>query len=202
MTATEIKTHTLGLILRISVITGWQAPEVMEYKNILVDQLKKKLVQDYYDLTVDEIEYAFRLYAHTVEDYGRGQTLVLFCKVVERYRKERSDAHKKLLDLPDSNTEFSLKTHVDWRGQIEENYQFFLFRSPFYQRSTLPFVYDTLVEDGWIQKGYYKKKFKLYQQLFTKPDPVLADKAKSDCVLELFRWLKKHKYDHIYVKGK
>ncbi|CAL1518156.1 hypothetical protein MMC2321_01897 [Chitinophaga sp. MM2321] len=71
--------------MKISVITGWQIPESSEYVTILDDQLKKKLVDDYQDLNIDEFEYALRTYGTKIKDWGKGLNLALIDDAICEY---------------------------------------------------------------------------------------------------------------------
>jgi beta-N-acetylglucosaminidase len=48
---------------------------------------------------------------------------------------------------------YDLKTAVDWRGQVEDNYQHFIYNSKFFRKKMHPFEYDQLEEDQMIAKG-------------------------------------------------
>lgn len=194
----EISLVVKALLLRVNVITGWTLPEDVEFRSILYDQVGKKLVQDYHNVNSDEIEYAFRLRAHLVEDYGKGFTLAGFCKVVNPYLSERATASELEMAHKSRNAWVDLRTSVDWRGQIEENYQHFILGSPFYQRDVHPFVYDQLEEDGFIERGAYKFQFRKYQKRFLKDDGTCMRMAKNFFVQLLFRMAVKQKRQCLY----
>jgi len=88
MDTDEIDLWTDSVILKIQAITGWIIPE----KNVLLiftDQLKKKIVESYSTVNVDEIEYAFRQYGTVVKDWGKQMNLSLIDEVMIPYLAKR-----------------------------------------------------------------------------------------------------------------
>lgn len=77
-----------ALLLKIHVITGWVIPEAA-LLNILTDQFRKKLLENYAHLNVDEIEYAFRNGGTIVEDWGKAMNLSLIDAVLIPYSNQR-----------------------------------------------------------------------------------------------------------------
>ena len=80
------KLHIYKLLIKISVITGWNIPEP-EIFDIFIEQFKMKMDESYRFLNMDEIEYAFRTYK--VEDYGKNFNLHIFIEVLSRYLADR-----------------------------------------------------------------------------------------------------------------
>jgi hypothetical protein len=79
--------HTLQLLTKLCVITGWLAPEG-DLQNILIDQLCKKLSESYANVNADEVEYAFRNNT-TVKDWGKTMNLAMIDEVLIRYMNQR-----------------------------------------------------------------------------------------------------------------
>lgn len=92
LSATELEFATRLLILKIYTITGWAVPGD-ELKNILVDQLSKKIKESYPNVNEKEVEYAFRQNL-TVKDWGKSMNLVLIDEVLSGYLERRADVSK------------------------------------------------------------------------------------------------------------
>lgn len=75
------------ILLKLHVITGWAIPE-REFMNILVDQFKKKLIESYPNVNIDEIEFAFRNNPG-VKDWGKNMNLNLIDEVMTPYLQKR-----------------------------------------------------------------------------------------------------------------
>lgn len=92
MTDAELYTATRKLILKIYIITGWAVPGD-ELKNILVDQLSKKIKESYSNVNELEVEHAFR-HNLTVKDWGKSMNLVLIDEVLSGYLERRADVSR------------------------------------------------------------------------------------------------------------
>lgn len=107
MNQIEVQAWSKALLLKIHVITGWTVP-ADDLLVVLVDQFKKKLLEDYPNLNPDEIEYAFRSKGTTVEDWGKTMNLNLLDKILKPYLHERflisqdEEKLKRPLELPQS----------------------------------------------------------------------------------------------------
>lgn len=116
-----------ALLLKIHVITGWVIPERDELLNILVDQFQKKLTEDYGNLNVDEIEYAFRKSGTTIRDWGKAMNLTLIDEVLIPYTKQRlylsADEERKKADPPPTKIYTDEELENLTRGDIEAFYQ-------------------------------------------------------------------------------
>jgi hypothetical protein len=95
MTKQELNSSALGLLVKIQVITGWVIPEDDEMEDILNDQFQKKLVEDYGNLNVDEIEYAFRKKGTAKKDCGKQMNLTLIDQVLDLYVENRLRVSEK-----------------------------------------------------------------------------------------------------------
>lgn len=92
LTDTELQQTVSVLILKIYVITGWAVPQ-KELKNILIDQLTKKMKEGYSNMNEAEVEFAFRNNL-TVKDWGKSINLVLIDEVLSGYLDKREDVSR------------------------------------------------------------------------------------------------------------
>jgi len=77
------------LLLKIHAIKGWTIP-VSELMDILIDQFQRKLSEGYQNVTVAEMEYAFRN-STDVKDWGKAMNLSLIDEVMIPYLDNRFD---------------------------------------------------------------------------------------------------------------
>lgn len=82
----ELDMSVNELLLKIHVITGWVIPSD-EIMLLLLDQFKKKILESYRTINVDEFEYAFR--NHFVKDWGKNLNLALIDEVLQNYISKR-----------------------------------------------------------------------------------------------------------------
>lgn len=123
MNDSELSKWSKGLLVKIHVITGWVIPDD-ELMNILIDQFQKKLKESYFNVNVDEIEYAFRTYGTTVKDWGKSMNLALIDEVMIPYLESRAqvskfEEHKKPLQI-EHKEDLSDKAMEEWFGEIRE----------------------------------------------------------------------------------
>ena len=138
------------LLLKISVITGWQLPQ-KEIFDILIDQLDKFFFESFPYFNVAEIEYAFRRYGTQIKDFGREINLSLFNEVLATYKADR----RQVLIEAQNQPENSLKSHLltdeqiknERRGDIEHFYQ--ELRKGNRRVIYYPYFADVLLEDGF-----------------------------------------------------
>lgn len=88
------KRHTMALLVKISVITGWSNPEDEIVRNVLIDQFRKLLMEKYPTCNPYEVEYAFRQFGTTVKDWGKQMNLALIDEVMIPYLNQRSEISK------------------------------------------------------------------------------------------------------------
>lgn len=150
------------IILKIYIITGWQVPQ-KELKNILIDQLSKKIKESYPNVNEMEVEYAFR-HNLTVKDWGKSMNLVLIDEVLGDYLEKRScismaeERYRlKLLAPPPDPKEEELSDE----DFIEANRSVFTLTKSY--GLIAPACYDILVKQGKInlsleEKDEIKKK--------------------------------------------
>ncbi len=138
------------LLGKISIITGWVIPDNTSFATVLNDQFAKKLKEEYYTLNPDEVEYAFRKYGSTVDDWGKTFNLNLIDKVLVKYLSYRNDIRefaekvkieqeevKALPPAKQSDVEFIEDYYSMWRS----------FKNKFYQYIDSK-VYDKLQKAG------------------------------------------------------
>ena len=94
LSETEQRAHSIALLLKIKVVTGWPVPEAEENQNILAEQLKLYLIENWPNYNVDEIMYAMRGYATVLNNWGKDMNLTLIGAAMSEYEKERSDITK------------------------------------------------------------------------------------------------------------
>lgn len=201
MSEDELSKWSKALLIKIHVITGWVIPSDNALYTVLKDQFQKQLSEKYFELNPDEIEFAFRNEGTLIEDWGKDLNLNLIDKILLKYLNNRykvSNMEEQL--VRDKNKgEFDLRKNVDWRGQVEENYQYFICGSKFFRREMHPFEYDQLEDDGFIEKGFYKVRLKMYQKRLLHSDQRLTEMAKQKTVLQVFRMAAKEKFIHLYT---
>lgn len=125
----ELQLHTQALLLKIHVITGWKLTDDEFKMNILESQFIQKLQEDYGNVNVDEIEYAFRKYGKLVKEWGKELNLNLIDEVMDEYLKHRnnvSDLEERLLEAPEAEKPTSEQIESANRESIETYYQDFL----------------------------------------------------------------------------
>lgn len=128
MTAQEVVSECMVLLLKISVITGWIIP-TDEFKDLLIDQLCKKMIESYPNANCDEVEYAFRNRDTQVKDWGKNFNLTLLDEVMLPYmlkRVEISDMEERVKSKPlqienkSGITDEEMKEWIeDWKIQIK-----------------------------------------------------------------------------------
>ena len=78
--------------------------QVGDMMDIAVEQIRLKIIEDYPNVNVDEIAFAFRNYGTTIEDWGKMFNLNLFDKVMSKYladRYETSNIEERLRENPE-----------------------------------------------------------------------------------------------------
>lgn len=192
-----------ALLLKIHVTTGWTIPASEEYLNVLVDQFGKHLQEKYAALNLDEIEFAFRRYGTTTEDYGKALNLNLVDKVLLPYLNDRYriSETERMLHYYARRPEFSLQRDVDYRRLLEEDYQTFL--GGRFRLVTFPTgYYDTLAEDGFFEPSWWKMRARDYHRRYPhEPKEALIATAKDRCVLQLLRTARRLGKANLYVKA-
>lgn len=141
-----------NLLLKIAVITGWPLPNA-ELKNILINNFFKKISEEYFDLNIDEMEYAFRSKGTVIEDWGKEINLNLLDKVLRPYlenRFELSKIEERLLPVPERRSWTKEDILNQYRYEIETCFQAL-------RKGYRPIIHiyfeDTLRDDGMLNEG-------------------------------------------------
>jgi hypothetical protein len=203
MSEGDLTKWSKALLVKIHVITGWTIPERVELVNVLMEQFAKTLQEKYANMNPDEIEYAFRSEGTVVEDWGKSFNLNLVDKVLQTYTLKRfviSETERQLVWYK-RRPEFSLERDIDYRKQIEEDYQSFLGGKM--RLVTFPIgYYDTLAKDGFFAPGWWKQRARDYHRRYPSEDKnALTNVAKDRCVLQLFRLARQRRYQNLYTKN-
>jgi hypothetical protein len=147
MSKNELELKCNELLLKIHVITGWNIP-TDEIMDLFIDQFKKKLLESYKTVNVDEMEYAFRTFGTSIKDWGKSMNLSLIDEVMEDYlaqrrevgKLEESYATKNLLAAPVKK--LSEDDYTNWINEVKD-----LFNAGKYSPKLLPLLlYDKLNE--------------------------------------------------------
>lgn len=112
------------LLLKIHAIKGWTIP-VSELMDILIDQFQHKLEESYQNVTIAEIEYAFRN-STDVKDWGKALNLSLIDEVMQPYLETRFDLsqQEEKLKKPvmiEAPTKMSKEEKAEWIMEWKQN---------------------------------------------------------------------------------
>jgi len=147
----NIESWGKALMIKIHIITGWVLPE-KELLPIFIDQFTKKLIEEYSNLNVDEIEYAFRSTGTMVKDWGKSMNLALIDEVLRPYlaqRFEASASEERAKYKPEQKI-YTLEELEDMqRGYIEDFYQRLL-KGILPTSDFPPYYLPLLIKDGLI----------------------------------------------------
>lgn len=126
------------ILLKIHAIKGWSIP-ASEMMDILIDQFQRKLNEGYQNVTVAEVEYAFRN-STDVKDWGKALNLSLIDEVMIPYLENRFDLSqqeeklKKPIMIENTKPltkEDKAEWMMDWK-MMGDNINFELIPLPFY----------------------------------------------------------------------
>lgn len=113
------------LLLRLSVITGWAIPQ-SELKNILIENLCRKMVESYPNVNVSEVEYAFRNKSLKTVDWGKSFSLTLLDEVMIPFLEKRysvSDMEQRIKQPPTQKIYTDEEILNQRREEIEKAFQ-------------------------------------------------------------------------------
>lgn len=161
MNEDELQKNTKGLLFKIHIITGWTLPEDKYYLSVMIEQLYKKLIEEYEEFNISEIEFAFRNFGTSIKDWGKNFNLQLFDEVMNIYKSHRatiSDFEEKInlkleITKPSDDEILNMKREV-----VEDRYQSFLTGKSSFVLFP-PDGIETLIEDGYCEKDLYKTFF-------------------------------------------
>lgn len=123
----EQEAHSIALLLKINVVTGWPVPDSNEAQNILAEQLKLYLIENWPLYNVEEIMYAMRSYATVIENWGKNMNLSLIGKAMSDYEDEREDISKlEESKSREPQTNNLIEMQADWKELCELYYQDYL----------------------------------------------------------------------------
>lgn len=161
--------HSIGLLLKINVVTGWPVPESDEQQNILAEQLKLYLIENWPLYNVDEIMYAIRSYATVLNNWGKNMNLSLIGSALADYEKERSDISSLEESKAIPQTTNLLTMQADWKELCEMYYQDYLNNR--FNFSLMPYqLYDEFEKCNLIGKDafegwFYEARYYLVSQI-------------------------------------
>lgn len=92
MTNSEFEYKITRVLLEIHAITGWEIPSNEEILNLFIRQFSIKVVESYFFLNQEEIEYGFRMCGKFVKEWGKNMNIAIIDQVMDLYLKERSEA--------------------------------------------------------------------------------------------------------------
>lgn len=150
----EQQAHSLALLVKINVVTGWPTPESKEERNILSEQLKLYLIENWSLFNVEEIMYAMRSYATSMNNWGKNINLSLIGTALVAYENERSDI-SKLEESKKPQTNNLIEMKGDWKGFCETYYQDYL--SGKFNFTLMPYcLYDEFVRSDMMAADSYE----------------------------------------------
>jgi hypothetical protein len=148
---TERQKELKKFLLTLHVITGWPIPD-NELMLIFLNQLEKKLIEDYPYLNLVEIEAAFRKNPGTA-NYGASFNLRLIDEVLYTFKGIRAEVDRKCQEAAKNSLKIDPMTDEEMineaRGQIAFYYEQ---RKKGNNRPRIfPFWAEVLKMDGFIQ---------------------------------------------------
>lgn len=147
-----------NLLIKIHVITGWALP-TEEFLGVLIDQVHKKIMEDYSDMNPDEVEFAFRE-TTTLEDWGKNLNLNLLDKILIPYKDRRYGISRKVenaLPPPEKRPYDPNEVLNQYRGEIEFYFQ--QLKKGNNRPRRFDYFEETLRADGMIPEGENMDEF-------------------------------------------
>lgn len=170
------------VLLKIHAITGWTIP-ISEMMDILVDQFQNKLNEGYANVTVGEIEYAFRNKGLDIKDWGKAMNLSLIDEVMIPYLENRYDLSRveESLNKPktiEEKIELSIEEKQDWINEWKNNdkREFLLIPIVFYEYLNLN-DYESYLEKSMV---YCKKEIMMRNELQSIKDRKLSEFVRQE----------------------
>lgn len=156
MSEEERKLSSFNILAKISAITGWTVPASEIMLDILVDQLSKKLSENYSNLNVEEIEYAFRNKGIEVKDWGKSLSLTLLDEVLlpyleNRFELSRLEESVKKPVMIEENKEITDQEMFEWidEWKVRENISIDLIPLSFYEFLEKKGILSVSKEQKW-----------------------------------------------------
>lgn len=177
MDDTERWNAAQALLVKIHAITGWSIP-VSDLMNVLIDQFQQKLTEGYKNLTVNEVEYAFRNKGNDITDWGKAMNLSLFDEVMipyleKRFELSRVEESLKKPKMIEEKIGITQQEKDDWIKEWKENKnrQFLLIPIVFYDWLNLT-DYENNLEKSM---SYCKKELLMLNELQSIKDRKLSE---------------------------
>ena len=148
------------LILKITVITGWNVPQA-EMIDILSDQFLKLILERYAWINVLEIEYAFRNHGTRVKDWGKEMNLGLITNVLDSYLDRMSEIVENAHKTSPIESEEHIFTDEEMDNEIRGKIQAFLDYKHEGKKTPLWLDHwaEILVKDGFIKEPEQAEDF-------------------------------------------
>ncbi len=180
-------------VVKISIVTGWAIPSEKIVQDVLIDELSKKLMEEYSSLNFDEFEYAIRSHGTKVKDWGKAINLTLIDQVLLMYIAARADVRRlEGAKIPPKQIEAKIEPY-NAKNMIEH------VRSTFLKTGLvgliLPDVYELLVQSGQINLSIEEKNkiFKVTEQRISMEAASEGLKAQKDLAHEKLNYPEKYK---------
>lgn len=175
MTEDDLRLHAKGLLVKISIITGWIIPEDAAYYRILSQQFEKKLTESFHTVNPDEFEYAFRNDTQ-VKDWGKAMNLSLIDEVMIPYLEKRRELsqveEQKQPKMIEHKEDMSDKSMKDWIESVKADVKG--------RKTTVEFmplmVYDYLIKTGELNPTKQEKNEYLVKAVAYRHQCLLDDK--------------------------
>lgn len=123
MTPTQRYNELKKFIVVLHVITGWPIPE-KEYREIFLNQLEKKLIEEFGYLNFAELELAFRQ-NHEVRAFGASMNLSLITDVLNDFKVVRLEVAKKARQAAENGLKIDPLTDEQMINKARGEIQFY-----------------------------------------------------------------------------
>ncbi len=153
MNEDELKISAKKLLLKLNVITGWILPTIFQMVEELENQLQMKIIENYSELNINEVEYAFRS-DNSIKDWGHNMNLHLIDEVMIPYINKRFELSKieEKIKQPAPVQKIYTDEEIlnERRCEIEYSYQ--AMKQGYYPLIHLYFK-EVLEMDGLLEEG-------------------------------------------------
>ena len=178
-----LKLTSKSLLLKINIITGWVIPD-KELINILVDQFQKLLTEKYRHCNTDEMEYAFRYYGLTIQDWGKQMNLSLVDQVMSQYLEKRFELSK--IEEQQKTKQNSIEYKEDISDTAMRDWYNEIFRRVRVDGMAVDFIpvslYDWMGKNGNITATNAEKKEYLVKAAYHRHQSLVAAYDKNNHV--------------------
>jgi hypothetical protein len=126
MSRDQAETAAKAIIVTAKLITGWSIPTGQSL-DLLKSIFAAELQKEYVNLTVQEVELAFRRHSAKIKDYAKDFSLSLFNQVMDHYFMDRNEAVRIESDVYLKDVEAKVKSEEDVkniaRASVEESFE-------------------------------------------------------------------------------